>query len=211
MKYIELKHNDQSNRTKFGLASSPKLRKYFLDYMFHFLLLPYSTAQTSKPAAPSSEPTAESSNGAVALTSEEASALPTTTTPSSEVPACMSEAIYKRFKADINLDNGDELEKVSRFLAVLFCQVNKLTIRLFQMKIGILKFLAFDIYESEEILFHFIVSTSDTRYSVVQVAELHIKRIVGSVDLNNAAIVGRAFHIFLGDKTYPKQDAKSVS
>lgn len=79
------------------------------------------------------------------------------------------------------------------------------------MKIGILKFLAFDIYESEEILFHFIISTSDTRYSVVQVAELHIKRIVGSVDLNNPAIVGRAFHIFLGDKTYPKPDAKSVS
>lgn len=117
MRYIELKHNDQSNRTKFGLANSPKLRKYFLDYMFHFLLLPYSTTQTSKPVVASSDQT-ESSNGAASSASEEASVLPTATTPSSEVPACMSEAIYKRFKADINLDNGDELEKVSFLLGM---------------------------------------------------------------------------------------------
>jgi hypothetical protein len=35
---------------------------------------------------------------------------------------------------------------------------------------------------------------------VVQVAELHIKRIVGSVDLNEPNVVNKFFHLFLGDK-----------
>ncbi len=73
------------------------------------------------------------------------------------------------------------------------------------MKIGILKFLAYNIYNCEEILFHFIVSTSDTRYTVVQASELHIKRIVGSVDLNEPSIVNRFYQLFLGDKVLKKQ------
>lgn len=67
-----------------------------------------------------------------------------------------------------------------------------------------MKFLSFNIYNFEDILYHFIVSTSDTRYSVVQIAEIHIKRIVGSVDLNDASIVNRLFHLFLGDKGLQK-------
>ena len=70
-----------------------------------------------------------------------------------------------------------------------------------KLKIGILKFLSFSIYECEDILFHFIVSTSDTRYSVVQIAEIHIKRIVGSVDLNDQTIVNQFLHIFMGNKS----------
>ena len=72
------------------------------------------------------------------------------------------------------------------------------------MKIGILKFLAVNIYTCEEILFHFLISTSDTRYSVVECAEIHIKRIVGAVDLNEQQLVNRFFHIFLGDKALSK-------
>lgn len=84
----------------------------------------------------------------------------------------------KRFKTDVDLENGDELEKI---------------------KIGILKFLALNIYDCEDILFHYIISTSDTRYAVVEMAELHIKRIVGGVDLNSQVIVSKFFQIFLGD------------
>jgi hypothetical protein len=76
------------------------------------------------------------------------------------------------------------------------------------MKIGILKFLAFNIYKCEEILLHFIIGSSDTRYAVVNAAELHIKRIVGSVDFNDAIIVKMLFHAFLGDK--PLQNATQV-
>ena len=77
------------------------------------------------------------------------------------------------------------------------------------MKIGILKFLAFNIYKCEEILLHFIIGSSDTRYAVVNAAELHIKRIVGSVDFNDPIIVNRLFHVFLGDK--PLQNAAQVN
>ena len=56
-------------------------------------------------------------------------------------------------------------------------------------------------------MFHYVLSTSDTRYSVVQVAELHIKRIVGAVDLNSQSIANRFFQIFLGDKVAVKAKA----
>jgi hypothetical protein len=38
--------------------------------------------------------------------------------PAPETPACMSESIYKRFKADLNLENGDELEKVKKKIKI---------------------------------------------------------------------------------------------
>ena len=81
----------------------------------------------------------------------------------------------------------------------------------FKLKIGILRFLAMNIYNCDEILYHFIVSTSDTRYSVVQVAELHIKRIVGTVELNtDQNVVNRLFHIFLGDKAMLKSNVSET-
>lgn len=74
----------------------------------------------------------------------------------------------------------------------------------FKLKIGILKFLAVNIYTCEEVVFHFLLSTSDTRYAVVECAEIHIKRIIGGVDLNDQQIVNRFFNIFLGDKALSK-------
>lgn len=166
IRYLSLQPNDNPNKIKYGLVNSPKLRKYFLDYLYYFLLLPYST-NIAKPVVND-----ESNANTTAVSST-----PSNVTPVSDIPAGFSETIYKRFKNDFNLDNGDEIE---------------------QLKIGILKFLACTIYESEEILFHFVVSTSDTRYTIVQVAEIHIKRIVGGVDLNDPLIVNRFFQIFLG-------------
>jgi proteasome component ECM29 len=193
---LELKQNDNSNRVKYGLASSPKLRKYVLDYMFYFLLLPYSLHQTSSKAghSPASVmstlPPLTDETGGLAAQAAAASIIAAAQAAASEVPACMSEAIYKRFKSDVNFDNGDEIE---------------------QLKIGILKFLAFNVFECEEFLFHFIVSTSDTRYSVVQVAEIHIKRIVGSVDLNEQSIVNRLVQIFMGDKSKVQQQQQQAA
>jgi len=156
LRHLELQPNDPVNKIKFGFTDSPNLRKKFLDYLFYFLLLPYGS--NKQPPA---------------LTTVSAE-------PVSDIPACMSEAIYKRFKTDVNLEDGEELEKT---------------------KIGILKFLSMNIYECEELIFHFIVSTSDTRYTVVEMAELHVKRIAGGCDLNEAGIVSRFFKIFLGDNT----------
>jgi proteasome component ECM29 len=192
---LELKQNDNSNKLKYGLNNSPKLRKYFLDYLFYFLLLPYasqnkpantatSTPMTTLP--PLTGNSAEDTN----ILAQAAAAASISQAQTNDVPACMSENIYKRFKNDFNLENGDEIE---------------------QLKIGILKFLSFNIYDCEEFLFHFIVSTSDTRYAVVQVAEIHIKRIVGSVDLNDPNIVSRFVKLFMGDRSNVPQTTKPTS
>jgi hypothetical protein len=59
-------------------------------------------------------------------------------------------------------------------------------------------------------VFHFLLSTSDTRYAVVESAELHIKRIIGAVDLNDQNLVNRFFHIFLGDKAMSKPKVNHI-
>lgn len=155
---MELKPNDSKCKQKYSFVESEKLRKQFLDYLLNYLLLPYNQNKS-----------ASTSN----------------TSAQSEIPACMNDSTYKRFKNDVNLDNGDEIEK---------------------FKIGILKFLSYNIFEPEEILFHFIISTSDTRYSVVQIAEIHIKRIVSSVDMNDQKIVDKFFALFLGYKVSFQQN-----
>jgi hypothetical protein len=193
LKYLDLKFNDNLNKKQYGLVNSPKIRNYFLDYLFYTLLLPYSAnslainkaaTTTQVPSAIGAVLNSTPTEGAFTELSHQQRVAQSAvqsqqTSINNELPPCFSENVYKRFKNNINLENGDELE---------------------QTKIGILKFLAHNIYENEEILFHFIVSTSDTRYSVVQVAEIHIKRIVGSVDLNDQNIVNRFMQIFLGDK-----------
>ena len=171
LRYLELKPNDETNKQKYGFQQELKLKKSFLDYLFYFLLLPYAPNKPAAPAAATAPATALTN---LSISPPQAPA----TNPTPEIPACLSEAINKRFKTDVNLDNGDELEKI---------------------KIGILKFLSLNIYECDDILFHYIISTSDTRYAVVEMAELHIKRIVGGVDLNNQVIVSKFFQIFLGD------------
>ena len=177
LRYLDLKPNDNKCKEKYGFLNSPKLRKQFLDYLFYYLLLPYTQ----------NKPTVTTPN-------QNPSSTPITTPPATntqpEIPACMSEAIFKRFKNDINLENGDEIE---------------------QLKVGILRFLSFNIFEPDEVLFHFIISTSDTRYTVVQIAEIHIKRIVGSVDINDQKIVDQFFNIFLGHKASLQQKVTEVN
>ena len=180
LKYLDLKQNDNSNIEKYGLLNSPKLRKQFLDYLFNFLLLPYSYSQDAS-APPTSTNQSLATANLQSLTTSPTSQPVQPVQP--EIPACLSESIFKQFKNDINLYDGDEIEEI---------------------KIGILKFLSFNIYNCEEMLFHFIISTSDTRYRVVNAAELHIKRIVGGVDLNELNIVSRFYQLFLGDKVIKK-------
>jgi proteasome component ECM29 len=177
LKYLDLKQNDNSNIEKYGFVNSPKLRKLFLDYLFNFLLLPY----TQNAPVPSSTNVQLALSNTTAITTSPPSQSSQPSQP--EIPACLSESAFKQLKNDVNLENGDEIEEI---------------------KIGILKFLSFNIYNCEDILFHFIISTSDTRYKVVNAAELHIKRIVGGVDLNESNVVNRFYHLFLGDKVIKK-------
>lgn len=111
IKHLELKPNDNKSKEKYGFLNSSKLRKQFLDYLFFVLLLPYSQ-NTNKPLVTTSTTiTATPGNPPMSLLPQ----TPQTSTPSapaSEIPACLSESIYKRLKNDINIENGDELEQV---------------------------------------------------------------------------------------------------
>lgn len=98
---LELKIGDTSYVNKYSLKDSPRLRKHFLDYLFYFLLLSYAPSKTAVTYAEASVP----SSPAVAA----AAAVVATT---DEIPACMSESIYKRLKANTNLENGEEIEQV---------------------------------------------------------------------------------------------------
>ena len=104
LKYIEPKQNDNSYKEKYGLMNQPKLRRSFLDFLFYFLVLPYSVSQANKPATNSVTSTGASN--------EPSSSTASNSNPITETPACLSETIHKRFKTNLNLDDGDELEQV---------------------------------------------------------------------------------------------------
>lgn len=140
LKCLELNVNDSINVVKYGLNDMPKIRKYFLDYLLNYLLLPYELPTTTNATKPIQQQQQASNANESTNTPPQAQAQPP---PTSEIPACLSEKLYKQFKSDVNLENVDELER---------------------SKVAILKFLSLNIYKNEDVLFHFIIATSDTRY-----------------------------------------------
>ena len=153
LKCLDLNINDSSNTTKYGLENIPKIRKYFLDYLFNYLLLPYESL--------SGKPTTTASNSS--QPQELANLVPgaeANNSNNNEFPACMSEKVYKQFKTDVNLQDVDELEQVIRIKLLN----HLLKAFFFQSKCAILKFLSLNIYKNEDVVFHFIIATSDTRY-----------------------------------------------
>uniref|UniRef100_A0A6P7FNW0 Proteasome-associated protein ECM29 homolog n=1 Tax=Diabrotica virgifera virgifera TaxID=50390 RepID=A0A6P7FNW0_DIAVI len=75
------------------------------------------------------------------------------------VPPCMSETSYKRVTSTTL--KPEALEEI---------------------KLGIVKFLGQGIFNNEEILAHLVVAASDTRFSVANLADTELKRVIGSVD-----------------------------
>ena len=99
MRYLELKPNDEKNKQRYGFLESPKLRKYFLDYLFYFLLLPY---------APNKQPVVNPvSTGTPTLSNVQQIAA---TNPTPDIPACMSESIYKRYCVQIEILFNDSFQ-----------------------------------------------------------------------------------------------------
>lgn len=74
-----------------------------------------------------------------------------------------------------------------------------------QIKLGIVKFLAHGIFPNEEILIHLIVAAADTRFSVANLADMELKKIVGAVDWSCAATPMPLYRLFFGSI---KKDAK---
>lgn len=67
-----------------------------------------------------------------------------------------------------------------------------------KMKLGIVKFLSSGIFEPERILIHMIVGAADTRFSVANIADSELKRIVGLINWNNKNLSGNLYMLFLG-------------
>ncbi|XP_044163962.1 proteasome adapter and scaffold protein ECM29-like isoform X2 [Acropora millepora] len=101
---------------------------------------------------------------------------------SQEIPPAMSEAALKRIRGDSPLE-AHKLE---------------------QVKLGTLKFLASDLFQSSEVICHFLVATGDTRHSVVDAGDRELKRrIASSTDFENPKVVDKIIRIFQGTVLTP--------
>ncbi|KAL1514253.1 hypothetical protein ABEB36_003540 [Hypothenemus hampei] len=76
------------------------------------------------------------------------------------------------------------------------------------IKLGILKFLAHGIFKPQDVLMHFIVAASDTRFAVAYLAEMELKKILGSVDWTSPQISQPLFLLFLGSKSNKPEQTK---
>ncbi|XP_021353886.1 proteasome-associated protein ECM29 homolog [Mizuhopecten yessoensis] len=130
-----------------------------------------------------------------ALQSRPSSAQPNATpqppAPVTPTPPGLSEYSFKRVTGD-NALTPESLEKT---------------------KIGVLKFLGAGILTEEDVICHYVVAAADTRHSVATAADLELKRILGSVDWNNQAIIKKLFSVFQGTtdikgKTQTKPELK---
>lgn len=113
-----------------------------------------------------------------AVQSRPSSAQPDSTPPAPApvTPPGLSEQSFKRVTGD-NALTPEGLEKA---------------------KIGVLKFLGAGILAEEDVICHYVIAAADTRHSVATAADLELKRILGSIDWNNQAIVKKLFSVFQG-------------
>ncbi|XP_060528524.1 proteasome adapter and scaffold protein ECM29 [Cylas formicarius] len=102
------------------------------------------------------------------------------------VPAGMSEASYKRVTAN-NPMKPEDLEEI---------------------KLGIVKFLAYGVFKNEDILIHLVVAAADTRFGVANLADMELKKVVGSVDWSLPTISQPLFTLFLGTKPSKPEQVK---
>ncbi|KAK5644780.1 hypothetical protein RI129_006080 [Pyrocoelia pectoralis] len=105
--------------------------------------------------------------------------LPGRNEPSLPVPPGMSEYSFKRVTNEFPL-HPEELE---------------------QIKLGIVKFLGSGIFSDDEILIHLIVAASDTRFSVANLADLELKKVVGSVNWSSPVVPMPLYLLYLGSQS----------
>lgn len=71
------------------------------------------------------------------------------------------------------------------------------------IKLGILKFLSSDLFDSATVLVHLVVATSDSHHNVSGYAEHQLKRITEPSDWENAHVMNKLMSIFLGSVNLP--------
>ncbi|RZC32274.1 proteasome-associated protein ECM29 -like [Asbolus verrucosus] len=95
------------------------------------------------------------------------------------VPPCMSQNSFRRITVNNPL-KPEELEEI---------------------KLGIVRFLAHGVFKDEDVLIHLVVAASDTRFSVANLADMELKKVVGSVDWGSVSVVMPLFTMFLGTQS----------
>ncbi|KAL4235658.1 hypothetical protein ACF0H5_004053 [Mactra antiquata] len=77
-----------------------------------------------------------------------------------------------------------------------------------KVKLGVIKFLGSDIFPENDVVCHYIIGAADTRHSVATAADMELKKIIGSVDLNNTDILNKLFNLILGSMEIKGQTIK---
>ncbi|CAM4762842.1 unnamed protein product [Rotaria magnacalcarata] len=195
LQYVKIIPNVNENLVKYGLTDKPIIRNLFLNFLLNVILLPYKFEETkqrntTKTTQPRSyvEPSQAPVDEVLFSTMDDA--------PSKEVETfkqpfpCMNEQLNNRITEAIQTDNLNQVEK---------------------LKVSILKFLNGNIYSENDIIFHFVLATADSRYSVVLAAEHDIKRLTVAVDWNSMQHVQSLFEFFLGTlKTIKPQNEETI-
>ncbi|CAF0878137.1 unnamed protein product [Rotaria sordida] len=195
LQHIKIIPNMNENIIKYGLTDQPIIRNLFLNFLLNVILLPYKFEET-KPRNTTRttqqrsyiEPSQAPIDEVLFSTMDDA--------PSKEVEVfkqpypCMNEQLYNRITEAIQTDDLNQVEK---------------------LKVAILKFLNGNIYSENDIIFHFVLATADSRYSVVLAAEHDIKRLTVAVDWNSMQHVQSLFEFFLGtSKTIKQQNEELI-
>ncbi|CAF4494026.1 unnamed protein product, partial [Rotaria sp. Silwood2] len=190
LQYVKIIPNMNENIVKYGLTDQPIIRNLFLNFLLNIILLPYNKPRNTTRTTQRSyiEPSQAPVDEVLFSTMDDA--------PSKEAEVfkqpypCMNEQLYNRITEAIQTDDLNQVEK---------------------LKVAILKFLNGNIYSENDIIFHFVLATADSRYSVVLAAEHDIKRLTVAVDWNSMQHVQSLFEFFLGtSKTIKQQNADLI-
>ncbi|CAF0730187.1 unnamed protein product [Didymodactylos carnosus] len=191
---LRLIPNDNVNKTKYGLVDQPTIRHTFLTFLLNVLLMPYKfedtktnvsapftvlrTPRNSQPLQQQST-TVEQPSTEMDLSEDILGTAGEDQTKDivKEPYPCLNEQLYKRITDAIQTTDLVVVEK---------------------LKAGILKFLMSNVYLEDEMAFHFVLATADSRYTVVLAAEHDIKRINVAIDWNAKQHVQKLFEFFLG-------------
>lgn len=67
-----------------------------------------------------------------------------------------------------------------------------------QTKLGIVKFISAGVFSDSDIFIHLIVAAADTRFSVANMADLELKKIIGTLDWSSMQLAAPLYSLFLG-------------
>ncbi|XP_058950151.2 proteasome adapter and scaffold protein ECM29 isoform X1 [Pocillopora verrucosa] len=174
--HLKVPDSIEGRQKMFQFTEKSVVSQILKDFLLDVLLMPYSTTKRKPRVVTIGSASSQSSESNAAAEESDQSSNTTPATPSSEAPPGLSLAAVKRVTGDVPLEP------------------NKLE----QIKLGILKFLAQDLFEPSDIICHFLVATGDTRHSVLDVGDHELKRISSSTDFENPMVVNKMLGIFQG-------------